>query len=157
MFTLGGTTCEERAAEDPNFPDYEIKTSTKIYMSINAGLYIASILTMVYIFSKYVLIRSKCKRKGMIIFYLLMIGQLSVRCAILILLDYYPFVSSMVPPGLHRIVPALFSFPYVHWFNTFISSPHNFPSFLNRKMVPSSFISAILLVLAINKAAGNNE
>ena len=73
--------------------EFKIDLKTKITVSTMAGLIGILILFGAFILVKYLFIRSGCQRVPMMIFYLLTICNLGSRMAIMIDLNYNPFIT----------------------------------------------------------------
>ena len=104
---------EEIGPGDEYQSNWDLDLGFRIFLNSVASVYFCSICFMTFIFCKYVLMRSKCKRHSMISFYLLMLGELAGRLAILLSLNfmsYYtplPMILSAVTKCTNVLVGAL--------------------------------------------------
>lgn len=73
--------------------EFEIKLPSKFLVSLTAGLFSILLLSDLFIFVKYLAIRSKFQRVSMIVFYLLTLLDLTGRTAIMISLNFKPFFA----------------------------------------------------------------
>ena len=82
---------------------WHIRTASRVLVSSSAAVFLAVILFGLYIFCKYLVIRSQCKRMAMIVFYLITLGDLSLRLVIMISLNWRTYFAS------ENLVLSLFS------------------------------------------------
>ena len=73
--------------------EFKIDLKTKVTVSTMAGFIGILIIFGGFILVKYIFIRSGCQRVPMMIFYLLTICNLGSRMAIMIDLNYNPFIT----------------------------------------------------------------
>ena len=84
-------SCDKILKEDGSYWHIELKS--KIVVSTQATFFGILIMFGVFIFVKYLVIRSECQRLPMMIFYLLTIGNLGSRMAIMVDLNFNPFFT----------------------------------------------------------------
>ena len=84
-------SCDKILKEDGSYWHIELKS--KIVVSTQATFFGILIMFGVFIFVKYLVIRSECQRLPMMIFYLLTIGNLGARMAIMVDLNFNPFFT----------------------------------------------------------------
>ena len=77
-----------------NNKDWGIFYDTKIMVSVAASLFGLEILFAIFIFGKYLVIRSQCQRVTMMIFYILTILDLVSRMAIMVSLNFKAFFAT---------------------------------------------------------------
>ena len=60
------------------------------------GLFGVSLALLVYVFVKYLVIKAECKRFMMMVFYIVAFVDLSTRMAIMITLNWNPFIAKEI-------------------------------------------------------------
>ena len=68
--------------------------NTQILVSIAAALFLALILFGSFIYVKFLILETKCKRASMIVFYSLTLVDLAVRMAIMVSLNFKPIFAT---------------------------------------------------------------
>lgn len=84
-------TCDEILTHADDYWHIELKT--KVVVSTQAAFFGVLIIFGTFIFVKYLVIRSECQRLPMMIFYILTLGNLGSRMAIMIDLNFNPFFT----------------------------------------------------------------